>query len=68
MRENDEVRRRGRFIQLPPLSMPGDNMLIAEALSRGCSAAAIATPQGLAETIGPRLAHAAPIATASPWN
>lgn len=59
MREIDEVRRRGRFIQLPTLSMPSDNMLIAEALSRCCSAAAIATPVGLAKTIGPRLAHAA---------
>jgi hypothetical protein len=59
MREIDEVRRRGRFIQLPPLSMPGDNALIAEALSRCCSAATIALPEGFAEAIGPRLAHAA---------
>ncbi len=59
MREIDEVRRRGRFIQLPPLSMPADMPVVAEALSRCCSTASIATAEGFAEAIGPRLGHAA---------
>ncbi|HEV7258554.1 MAG TPA: ATP-binding protein [Bosea sp. (in: a-proteobacteria)] len=59
MREIDEVRRRGRFIQLPQLSMPADTPLIAETLSRCCSVASIATAEGFAEAIGPRLGHAA---------
>lgn len=59
MREIDEVRRRGRFIRLPELSMPGDTLLIAEALSRCCAIAGIGTPDGFADAIGPQLAHAA---------
>lgn len=59
LRGIDEVRRRGRFIQLPDLSVPSDTPLLCETVDRGCSTATIAVANGFAEQIAPRLAHAA---------
>ncbi|MGF7054750.1 type II secretory pathway predicted ATPase ExeA [Bosea sp. OAE752] len=58
MREIDEVRRRGRFIRIPLLSMPTDSDLVDEALNRCCKIADIRVPDGFTEYAGSRLSHA----------
>lgn len=58
MREIDEVRRRGRFLRIPLLSMPNDEPLLGEAMKRCCELAGIELPEGLSVELGPRLSHA----------
>jgi type II secretory pathway predicted ATPase ExeA len=58
MRVIDEVRRRGRFISIPLLSMPDDEPLLEEAMKRCCEIAGVELPEGFANEIGPRLSHA----------
>jgi hypothetical protein len=59
LREIKELRRRGRFMQVPLLDMPADIPLINGALTACCEVAGIALPEGFADLIGPRLSHAA---------
>jgi hypothetical protein len=58
MREVDEVRRRGRFVKVPLLNMPEDNLVIGQLLMEFARAAEIKVPRGFRDLIGPRLGHA----------
>lgn len=58
LQEIDEVRRRGRFIHLPELSLPEDLDLVAVAIQRCSAVATLAVPEEFAQQIGPRLSHA----------
>lgn len=58
MRQIEEVRRRGRFIKVPLLTMPDENHIIGQLLKDFAGVADIEIPDGLEDEIGPRLGHA----------